>query len=503
MTVRTHSITIPIKATAADDATARWIVLALLAIAQSAMLALHADTVRDAVSIWNSSSMYQIGWVVVPTLAYLLWHHRRRLSELPLTGSGLGVLAAAGCAFLWAVGELANIAEVRQFGLIAGICATVLAALGWVSFRVVAPFLALLVFLIPTGSFLLTPLKYLTIGFCKVFAFLTGIPFANEGFRIYVDAQRYVVVDDCAGLDYLLMGLFLGLTLGLLAYRRWWKIAALTAFGGLLAIFANGVRVSGIIAYDYVTGSELDLVGHSYFELPALAASFAILFAVFYALPRERDDSTGVGHLAADRHTVYAPILPTLLAAAVMAVPPLLLGGTGMIERESSRLELPGNALAWTQQSYGGDWSPRASGSDGAATLVAYVRGKERIAAFVAEAGARADKISGGGVDLSGGANWMLVLRERTPVCADDGCHEIAHDKYVLRDTARVRHIYRIYNVGSSLTTSKLELRMRRAWRYLSDGTSRARLIAIATEDPEGLPAAEVAMLHRTLTEPR
>ena len=229
MTIRTETLTAPVKTTATGRPTAaRWSVLAALALALAAMLGTHAETVAHAVSVWNSSDTYQIAWVVLPTLAYLIWHHRARFGAAPLTGSALGVLAAGVCAVLWMAGDLMNIAEARHFALVAGICATVYAALGWPFLRMVAPFLTLLVFLVPTGTFLLTPLKYAVIGFAKAFAFLTGIPFENEGFRIYVGAQRYVVIDACAGLPYVLMGLFLGLTLGLLLYRRWWRIAALT-----------------------------------------------------------------------------------------------------------------------------------------------------------------------------------------------------------------------------------------------------------------------------------
>ncbi|MCG8503046.1 MAG: exosortase [Sphingomonadales bacterium] len=504
MTIRTQTLTAPVKASATGRPTAaRWTVLAALALASTAMLSAHAETVAHAVSIWNSSDTYQIAWVALPTLAYLMWHHRARFSALALTGSALGVVAAGACAALWLAGDLMNMAEARHFALVAGICATVYAALGWPSFRMVATFLTLLVFLVPTGTFLLTPLKYTVIGFAKTFAFFTGIPFQNEGFRIYVGAQRYVVIDECAGLPYLLMGLFLGLTLGLLLYRRWWRIAMLTALGGVLGIVANGIRVSGIIAYDYVTGSELDLAGHGYFALPALAVSFAILFFVFHKLQPEREPAAGLANAGAPLGRAYAPILPALLAAAVMAAPPVLLRDAGDVQAQAPALVLPASPMGWTQQSYVGDWSPRASTTGGTWTLVEYARGNERIAAFVAEARSRADKISGAGIDLSGGGNWMLVLRERPKVCAEGSCHEVTHDKYVLRDTDRIRHVYRVYNIGGSLTASKLDLRMRRAWRHLSEGTSQARLIAIATEDPEGLPAADIASLQLALVETR
>jgi hypothetical protein len=121
----------------------------------AALLVAHGDTVGETVAIWNRTQSYRFAWAVIPTLAYLIWHNRQRLAAFTPTGSLLGVAAAAVSGAIWIMGDLLNFAEVRQFAVVAGISAIVLAAVGRVVFRELLPFLALLVFLVPTGGFLL------------------------------------------------------------------------------------------------------------------------------------------------------------------------------------------------------------------------------------------------------------------------------------------------------------------------------------------------------------
>ena len=88
---------------------------------------------------------------------------------------------------------------------------------------------------------------------------------------IFVGASRYVIIDDCAGLPYVLTTLFLGLTFGLLTYRTAWKIGLFALFGVGCGIFANGVRVVSIVLLDWVQGTRVELSSHVLFPWVAFA----------------------------------------------------------------------------------------------------------------------------------------------------------------------------------------------------------------------------------------
>ncbi len=224
------------------------------------VLGAHAPTVIEIGGTWASSTTYQYGWAVLPTLGCVLWYSRRRLAATSPAANLIGVAAATLAALLWLAADVLNVSEGRQVALVGSVAAIVMAAVGWQVFRRLLPFLALLAFVIPTGEFLLLPLRRLTVAFIEGFAYVSGLPFAREGFSLYFDGQRYVVVDSCAGLPFVLVGLFLGLTFALLLYRSEGRIIALTLAGGVLGILANAIRVVAIVATDYVHGTQLGCV---------------------------------------------------------------------------------------------------------------------------------------------------------------------------------------------------------------------------------------------------
>jgi hypothetical protein len=47
----------------------------------------------------------QLRWLVLPALAYLLWHHRKRFFADPRLGL-TGIAASAGCGVAWLVFDL-------------------------------------------------------------------------------------------------------------------------------------------------------------------------------------------------------------------------------------------------------------------------------------------------------------------------------------------------------------------------------------------------------------
>ena len=462
----------------------------------SAVIFVHGDTIYEVVSTWNRTGTYKFAWAVLPTFAYLVWHNRRRFAVQTPSGCALGILAATLCALLWTASDLLNISEGRQFALLAGIGAFVLAAVGFPVFRTLAPFLCLLLFLVPTARFLLTPLKHITIGFARAFSAVTGLPFAKKGFFFTVGAQDYVVIDDCAGLSYLLVGLFLGLTLALLVYRKWWKIAALTLLGGGFAILANGLRVVGIVAYDYVTGSELDLAGHGYFELPALALCFSILFIIFSRLRPEPAAEPAAAVPKVARGGMLARAGPAVLAAALIAAGPLVSHGAsqGPTKRLVGEL-LPAKLAGWIKQDIAANWHPKVRSNRSATSLSSYKRGKQQIAVFLAQPASRRGKISGGAIDLAGDAVWLPSAEYQVAACAQESCHTVRHIQLLHRDDDRVRHIYTVYTIGTDTTVSSFDFRVRRAWSEFTGAQSQVRLIAIATDVAGGLEAGDISAI--------
>ena len=466
-----------------------------------ALLIAHTATVSETVSVWSRSETYKFAWIVFPTLAYLLWHNRRRLALLTPSASALGVFAAAVSGIMWIASDLTNITEGRQFAVLAAIFAVVLTAVGWSTFRALLPFLALLLFVVPTGRFLLPPLKNIAVGFAQGFAALADMPFRTDGFSMFVGTQRYVVIDYCAALPYVLTGLFLGLTLGLLIYSHPLKIALLALLGGGLAILANGLRIIGIITYDYATGSELSLAQHAYFELPALAASYGALFYIFSRLTPDAAPET---HPPQGTTTPYARLKGAslvLLAVALVSSTPFIWQERDLVVADSQVTELlPATLSGWVRQDAVPEWQPRAMMKTVNTALATYEKAGGKITIFTAQTTLRRDKISSGAVDLLGDEVWMPARRNRLSACTENRCDTVAHSKLLLIDSDRRRHVYFVYAIDGKTTTSALEIRLRRAWSIVTGASAPARLVAIATEKKDGLAEADIAALIQDIS---
>jgi exosortase len=464
-----------------------------LAAALALTIAAHADSLLAMMAIWDNNATYQYGWVVMPVFLYLLWHRRGDFTGAAPATNPWAIPAALVAAGAWLAADLLNIAEGRQFALIAMVWALTLAALGWTVFTRALPMLALLLFLVPSGGFLTIPLRHLTVEMLATFPRVFGIPFRIEGFAVFVESNRYVVINDCAGLHYLLMALFLGLVLALLIYRRWWKIAALTLFSGALAIVANGLRVVGIAAWDYITGSQMELSGHVYFDWLSLGLLFITLLAVFAYLKKEA--FTGPTEVRRSRFPRLAILVPTTL---VVVSAPLLLPSPGEAIPLTASPTLPETVNGWRRTTPSADWHPAISGEHINSTLAGYRKDSRSLSVFVGETADARTKISAG-ADLGMHGGWMPGTSRERHVCDNHGCEQVRHIRLLLQKSQRVRHLYVTYAVAGSTASSQAGIRLRRAWTKLLGGAPEARLIALAVDSAEGLEEPEITALLRSL----
>jgi len=476
--------------------------LIVLMVSVLVLLVSYWQTITETVAQWQGNSAYQFAWIVIPTLLYLLWHNRNQFKQHPATGSLLGIPAAALCAGLWMAGDLVDIALLRQMALVLGVIAIVLAATGVRLFVALLPTMSVLFFLVPLGDLLLGPLKSALINFIEVFTTLTGLPYTRDGFTFFIDAHDYKVLDECSGLPYFLAGLFLGLTFALMIYRSWWKIFALTVFGGAIGVIQNFLRVGGIVVYDRLTGHQLTVPEHVYLELPAVLLCFGLLFFVFSRLSREKTllDATAVTTELPSQTVVTSKGAVAIVAAlAILVAAPLLSRiEPAATEHTAQQIQLPPGIGEWRVQAIAPSWNPAISGIEINQSGAVYSSGDASIEVYVAQALSDSAKISGGAVSMAGADEWMLASTTVEQLCLENHCIDVL--KYSLRphDGARVRYVYSAYLLGGDIFTSVLELRTQRAWNRWRGRNALPRLAAVMHDGDQTTDPAELARILLT-----
>jgi len=457
------------------------------------------STALELISIWAGSPTYGYAWLVVPALAYLLWHHRQRFFALRPTWSLAGIAACCACGVAWLASDLANIGLGRQAAFVAAIPSLALAAVGGRAFARLAPFLSLLVLLVPSGDLLLPPLKTLTVHIIAAGAALARIPYSFDGQVIFVGTNRYVVIDDCAGLPYVLTALFLGLTFGLLIYRSVWKIGLFALLGGACGIFANGVRVVSIVVIDWLQGTQMELSSHVLFQWIAFIFAIALLMFVLIRLRPEAEPAAERVQTGREARAGAQSFLAALCAAALaVGIPRVALahlesgnGPAASLQAGADDL-LPQHFAGWTRDAAATSWSP-APRTPVPYALARYKRGDRDIEVFVAVAERQRDKVTGYAIDLAGPGSWLEGKRGPLSNCPPADCgqmHAIELDRQLSDD---VRHVYYVYALGGKIIGSALELQLQRAWNGFVGTPRRARILAVASEGKAELRATEIA----------
>jgi exosortase A len=246
-----------------------------------ALTALYFSTIASAVNLWNTSSAYNYGYLILPISLALLWGERRELARnLPApTFWGAGIAAAFSAA--WLLSELLDINEGRHIAFVGMIQGLALALLGWRIYRFLAFPLLYLFFLVPTGTFLLTPLQIIAHKANVVLLKASGVPVFAEDFLIQVPAGSFLVEPGCAGLNFFLVALALSLLYGRLTYASL-KARVICVIAALaISILANIIRIYLIIGLAQATDRKIDitadhlLYGWGFFGVVMLAAMWA------------------------------------------------------------------------------------------------------------------------------------------------------------------------------------------------------------------------------------
>jgi len=218
----------------------------IAALAVVALLLVHFSTMTGLVGTWMSSISYNHGFLVLPVSAWLLWHERARFADVRWQPWWPALIGLALFGALWFFGYATNIKSFRDLGLVASIPLTLIAARRAKSL----PSTAISEVFIPH-------LVDLTADFTVVALRLSGVPVYREGNNFVIPSGEWSVVQECSGVNYLLVSLFAGSLFGYLNFRsnvRRWIFLGLAL---VVPIAANWLRAYGIVLLGHVTNNKL------------------------------------------------------------------------------------------------------------------------------------------------------------------------------------------------------------------------------------------------------
>ncbi|MDZ7781379.1 MAG: exosortase A, partial [Gemmatimonadota bacterium] len=258
-----------------------------------AVLAALWPTLLSFHDVWTSYT-YSHGYLVAGLSAWLLWRARARLWEGD-AGRNLALPILLALGLLWLAATVMQLRVVHQGVLPLAVAAWALGVAGPPGFRAVLPATSLFLFAVPFWEVFIGPLQQLTILVSGNVVRLFGIQAEISGELVRIPSGTFEVAGTCAGLNFFIVGTFLGTAYAYLFLNRWRSRLAMVALAAATAVVANWVRVTGLVVIGHVTEMTHDLLqSHQTYGWVIFSVAFVLLFWLMRGLER-RDRKRGQG----------------------------------------------------------------------------------------------------------------------------------------------------------------------------------------------------------------
>jgi exosortase A len=231
--------------------------LALSLLLLALTVGLYWDTATSIVLTWLRSETFTHGFLVPPISAWLIWRQRENLGRLSPTPNFWALLALAGAALAWLLGDLAAVNALAQLSFVAMLVLTVPALLGLAVTRAVIFPLGFLFFAVPIGEFAMPQLMEWTADFTVQALRLSGIPVYREGLQFVIPSGNWSVVEACSGVRYLIASVTVGTLFAYLNYQSTKRRVLFVIVSFLVPVLANWLRAYIIVMLGHFSGNKL------------------------------------------------------------------------------------------------------------------------------------------------------------------------------------------------------------------------------------------------------
>lgn len=442
---------------------------------------------------WDVDPTFTHGFLIGPIVAWLLWHERTRLAQVPLNDNLLGLLGLVLACGAWAVAVVLDVRVVAQVAVVAAMLCLVLAMLGWSFVRAAAFPLAFLFFLVPFGKDLVPPLMRITADLSVFLLNLTGIPVLREGMLLHIPAGSYEVARACSGIRYLMTAAVIGTLYAYLMYATWRKRVIAVAVALAVAVLANGVRAYGLVVIGHVTDMRFD---HDGWHVALGQVLFAVVMLLMFVIGRRFRDPESAFRQVDWPPTAAADSMPAsrlwMTVAACVVV--LLVAGRAahpelLATAESEPLPeigLPTGAGGWAgPEEASGKWRPDYRKP---LSIVEGTYGKGETAVDVYVAAYRAPPGQGG--ELVSHHNQLdpemteRQFRERDLEIATSEGRGVAREVWIDRGARRLVAYW--FVVNGEPTTNRYHVKWLELKALLSGRLADERIVVVSVDGDRG-----------------
>ncbi|MCC6730593.1 MAG: exosortase/archaeosortase family protein [Chthonomonadales bacterium] len=260
----------------------RWPLAAKLA--GLCLLALYVPVIRETAQVWMENENHAHGVFILPVAAAVLWLERRRMREAVYRPTAWGIVPLVFGLALEAVGYLGRVKFVAMASLVPTLAGALLLLHGRDLWRVWRFAVLFLLFAAPLPEAILSvPSTWVqsvsTRGATAVMSSI-GYDILRSGNVIEVPGMSLQVAEACSGYKKLTALVAFALLYGFMFAASPLRRVLLVAGAVPIAVFANVLRVAGLIAVASAGGQSALHIAHDWAEMVVLVVAF-FLFVLF------------------------------------------------------------------------------------------------------------------------------------------------------------------------------------------------------------------------------
>lgn len=210
---------------------------------------LYLPVLKDLVNDWSNDPNYSHGFIIPFMSAYLIWEMKNKLASIEIKPSFAGVFVVVFGVLFYYLGDIAAELFTMRCSLIIVIFGLIIFNLGFSYFRLLFFPVLFLILMIPLPAIVFNkiafPLQLLAAKSATFSLQICDIPVLRDGNVIHLSTTVLEVAEACSGIRSLISLITLGIIFAHFTHDELWKKAVLVLSTVPIAIFANGMRVSG------------------------------------------------------------------------------------------------------------------------------------------------------------------------------------------------------------------------------------------------------------------
>lgn len=248
------------------------------------LLALYAPVLRETATAWFTNDNYAHGVFIFPVALFLIGMQRDAIRKTAVQPAAWGLLPLAFGLLLETAGYLAHIDFLAMLSLIPVLAGSVLLLRGRETWKIVRFPITFLFFAAPLPGFLLASISAWiqsasTNGAVLLMRTL-GYSILQAGNIIEIPGMQLGVEEACSGFKKLVALIAFAMLYGYLCRAGFAKRLLLVLVAIPIALLANILRVSGLVAVSALGGLSALHAAHDWAELAVLVIAFC-LFVLF------------------------------------------------------------------------------------------------------------------------------------------------------------------------------------------------------------------------------